>query len=503
MINYGFNINVGGNAADNMRKISQATAKLRSEAKQVGDEANKSFRKINDSVNSLNSNLQKSGGLFTKLKGLALAFVSVQSAMMVGRKLWESGTSEQNLVTRMGFFLRDKQAALQMNEELKGIGRRAPVDIMQLREQASLLAPIFGRDTMKHLKTIASVVAATGADFGNVAYNYGQIKSMGRTYGIDIRQFAMQNIPIYQEIAKVLKVPANKIQELSASGKITFDVVQKAFENMVGKGGRFEGALEATSGTASGQWQIFLNEMSIKLSEIFKDVLPFVQDLINALKPISDLLKPLLNVFTPFLPVISKLLSDIVPFLQLLLQELQPIFDSLASILRTELMPILSDILKATTDLILSLDPLFKFIGRLGETFERFNFGQHAYDENKMQGNEFLNSMWRNYKMKTTGVSAHGTLSFFNPLDPAYKTFPYQSIGGGSDAKATNDIIKANEDLSAAGVKGKGGIKNFKIEINAPIVQLNGGMGREYAPQEFSEIAANEFLQILQSVVIN
>ena len=35
---------------------------------------------------------------------------------------------------------------------------------------------------------LGDVVSGSGGDFGNIAYNFAQIKSMGRTYGIDLRR---------------------------------------------------------------------------------------------------------------------------------------------------------------------------------------------------------------------------------------------------------------------------------------------------------------------------
>lgn len=87
----------------------------------------------------------------------------------------------------------------------------------------------------------------------------------------------MQNIPIWQELAKVLNVPVEKMEEISTSGKITFDVVAKAFENMTKEGGIYFGAMEARAHTFRGQWQIIGNKMQEIWVKFFEKARPYLQ----------------------------------------------------------------------------------------------------------------------------------------------------------------------------------------------------------------------------------
>ena len=44
-----------------------------------------------------------------------------------------------------------------MNNELKAFARRAPIPIQDMRQQAAMLAPVFGDQTMKYFKMLGDV----------------------------------------------------------------------------------------------------------------------------------------------------------------------------------------------------------------------------------------------------------------------------------------------------------------------------------------------------------
>ena len=149
--------------------------------------------------------------------------------------------------------------------DLKQMGRTMPIAISDIYKQAGFLAPVFKENTQKYLKMFADVVAGSGGDFGNIAFNFAQIKQLGRSQGIDLKQFAYQNIPIFEELSKLIGKSTEEILKMSTEGKISFDIVAKAFENMTKEGGIYFGAVEARAKTFRGQWQIIAN----KLEEIW------------------------------------------------------------------------------------------------------------------------------------------------------------------------------------------------------------------------------------------
>ena len=101
------------------------------------------------------------------------------------------------------------------------------------------------KELIPTMRSLGSVAIATGTRLDDMAYIYGTLRSQGRAYSRDLMQFAMRGIPIYEELAKVMGVGADKIQKMaSPQGKIGFKEVEKAFKNMTTNGGKFAGIID-------------------------------------------------------------------------------------------------------------------------------------------------------------------------------------------------------------------------------------------------------------------
>jgi tape measure domain-containing protein len=572
MIDYGVKINVGGNAATVMgqlftisQKLDAIMQKLNSMSSKLGDtyrrtgtyaqqatqKAESGFKRVSTAIGDARQKLDKLNfgfhGLGSKLAGLGLSIGAVD----IGRRIINAGGNEEDILARLEFALKDRGKAIAMNSELKAFARRTPIPIQDMRQQAAMLAPVFGDQTMKYFKMLGDVVSGSGGDFGNIAYNFAQIKSMGRTYGIDLRQFAMQNIPIWQELAKVLNVPVEKMEEISTSGKITFDVVAKAFENMTKEGGIYFGAMEARSHTFRGQWQIIGNKMQEIWVKFFEKARPYLQqfsdwvektiesfdELYPTIKNVGKVLlaaftgKILINGIANFirsLTIIKNLLEAIglietknlatglgkriamTSMGRNILSKAGPIGAlalaagetalwmnrELNEAQRKQLAPYVVDIsdLSETSD-----EGLVKYKAqRLNESIsglqERIDNLQPKVDESFFgQGSSLLKAFKK--------LQEENRLKFEGVKDIMMKQWENSITPTGQNIAAINNV---NTDLSPRGVSGNGGIKNFQITFNSPVVQIDDKHveGEKYTPEQLGQIAAKEFVNIATQIAL-
>lgn len=572
MIDYGVKINVGGNAATVMgqlftisQKLDAIMQKLNSMSSKLGDtyrrtgtyaqqatqKAESGFKRVSTAIGDARQKLDKLNfgfhGLGSKLAGLGLSIGAVD----IGRRIINAGGNEEDILARLEFALKDRGKAIAMNSELKAFARRTPIPIQDMRQQAAMLAPVFGDQTMKYFKMLGDVVSGSGGDFGNIAYNFAQIKSMGRTYGIDLRQFAMQNIPIWQELAKVLNVPVEKMEEISTSGKITFDVVAKAFENMTKEGGIYFGAMEARSHTFRGQWQIIGNKMQEIWVKFFEKARPYLQqfsdwvekqiesfdELYPTIKNVGKVLlaaftgKILINGIANFirsLTIIKNLLEAIglietknlatglgkriamTSMGRNILSKAGPIGAlalaagetalwmnrELNEAQRKQLAPYVVDIsdLSETSD-----EGLVKYKAqRLNESIsglqERIDNLQPKVDESFFgQGSSLLKAFKK--------LQEENRLKFEGVKDIMMKQWENSITPTGQNIAAINNV---NTDLSPRGVSGNGGIKNFQITFNSPVVQIDDKHveGEKYTPEQLGQTAAKEFVNILTQIAV-
>lgn len=556
MIDYGVKINVGGNAPTVMgqlftisQKLDAIMQKLNSMSSKLGDtfrrtgtsaqqatqKAESGFKRVSTAIGDARQKLDRLNfgfrGLGSRLAGLGLSIGAVD----IGRRIINAGGNEEDILARLEFALKDRGKAIAMNNELKAFARRAPIPIQDMRQQAAMLAPVFGDQTMKYFKMLGDVVSGSGGDFGNIAYNFAQIKSMGRTYGIDLRQFAMQNIPIWQELAKVLNVPVEKMEEISTSGKITFDIVAKAFENMTKEGGIYFGAMEARAHTFRGQWQIIGNKMQEIWVKFFEKARPYLQQF-------SDWVEKQIENFDELIPKIKavgytlagvfafKTLVGFINGLQTIVKLLNVI--STSSVLGGKLGGVVGR-LGLAGGAIAGVYSLYETAKSQSDhnfirKYTDYDFtsavkndpdyiNKQLSDENF--GRDYLSSMiskLTEYNKKITEdltkfsyKGRHWNL-LTKTLDAnsALRSQIVGVLGGGNinsySSNAISQIAGVNTDLSPRGVSGNGGIKNFQITFNSPVVQVDDNHvdGEKYTPEQLGQTAAKEFVNILTQIAV-
>lgn len=547
MIDYGVKINVGGNAPTVMgqlftisQKLDAIMQKLNSMSSKLGDtfrrtgtsaqqatqKAESGFKRVSTAIGDARQKLDRLNfgfrGLGSRLAGLGLSIGAVD----IGRRIINAGGNEEDILARLEFALKDRGKAIAMNNELKAFARRAPIPIQDMRQQAAMLAPVFGDQTMKYFKMLGDVVSGSGGDFGNIAYNFAQIKSMGRTYGIDLRQFAMQNIPIWQELAKVLNVPVEKMEKISTSGKITFDIVAKAFENMTKEGGIYFGAMEARAHTFRGQWQIIGNKMQEIWVKFFEKARPYLQQF-------SDWVEKQIENFDELWPKI-KLAGELIAtyfsvrVLANFISGLNTIRKTLVAISSIKLTGVLTQlgtigsILKGIGGPLAAILAFFGFINyghgnASGQGYQAMSLEELkaeperlialrdkpvAKDLQNVTDEEFAN-IHRNATNKTSSDTSSKIDEIERVIKQkeAFSAFRDSTSGVNSAMGGISDI---NTDLSPRGVSGNGGIKNFQITFNSPVVQVDDNHvdGEKYTPEQLGQTAAKEFVNILTQIAV-
>jgi tape measure domain-containing protein len=108
-------------------------------------------------------------------------------------------------------------------------------------------------DVMKTMKALGDVASGVSVPISRVAINYGQVMTLGKLQGREIRDFAMAGIPIIDELAKMLGKTKSEILDLSEAGDITAAMTTEAFMRMSSEGGKFYNLMQKQSLTLTGQ----------------------------------------------------------------------------------------------------------------------------------------------------------------------------------------------------------------------------------------------------------
>lgn len=206
-------------------------------------------------IQGVGASFGKLTGAFTlgnlAAQGITKAFDQMKSAAAGVVK--SAANFEQ---TRIGLenMLGSADKARKLLSQISDFAAKTPFEFPELA-QATRQLVAFGfsaDDAYKTMKQLGDVSAAVGAPINELAYLMGTLKTQGRAFTIDIRQFAQRGIPIYEYLGRVLKVNGEELTKMIEQGKVGFPQVQKAFELMTAQGEKFHGTMAKQSKSLSG-----------------------------------------------------------------------------------------------------------------------------------------------------------------------------------------------------------------------------------------------------------
>src|SRR5690606_38945719 len=131
-----------------------------------------------------------------------------------------------------------------------------------------------------------------------LVYLYGTLRTQGRAYLMDIRQFAGRGIPIYKELATVLGVAEAEVNNLVTAGKVGFAEVEQAFKNMTAAGSTFGGLMEAQSNSIVGQLERLKDAWDVMLNEIGESNQGLIGNTISGLSVLVENYETVLNILS-------------------------------------------------------------------------------------------------------------------------------------------------------------------------------------------------------------
>lgn len=208
--------------------------------------------------------------------GLVGAFSALKSAVRGAADFESTSVAFETLIG-------DAQQAKQTLGELKKLGAETPFEFPELANAGRMLIA-FGESASTvtdTLRMVGDVSAGIQAPIGEIAEIYGKARTAGTLFAEDINQLTGRGIPVISEFAKQLGVSESEVKQLGSEGKITFNMLEVAFQNLTQSGGKFADMMKKQSGTMNGLWSTL------------KDNVGEVLRTIGA--PINDALKPMLE----------------------------------------------------------------------------------------------------------------------------------------------------------------------------------------------------------------
>ena len=243
-------------------------------------------------ANGIDETMQKVGGAMG-------AYFSAQALMGFGKEVIRVRGEFQQLGIAFETMLGNKDKADKLMQDAVQFAAKTPFTLTDVAQNIKLLMAM-GIETdnvMSTMKALGDVAAGVSQPIGRIAMNYGQVATMGKLQGRELRDFAMAGIPLVDELAKNLHKEKQEIEGMVSAGKIGFPLVAQAFQTMSGEGGKFFNLMEKQSMSVTGQlsnlqdkWDVMLNAIGKSNEGIIYTGIAGLTALISEYKTIIEVL---------------------------------------------------------------------------------------------------------------------------------------------------------------------------------------------------------------------
>lgn len=258
-------------AASAFEKIGEAAKKVVEACKKVGE----AVKEVDSAVSGVGDKIVKGfGAAATAVGGFAVGLAKAGVEYNA-----QMETYEMAFTTLLGSAEEARAAMAQIQADAAS----TPFDVAGLTQANQLLvgAGASAAEARDVIMALGDAVSATGGgndELSRMAANLQQIKNVGQASAMDVKQFAMAGINIYQILADSMGITLEKASSL----KPTYEQLSAALISAASEGGRYFGAMANQSLTFNGQisnlqdnWSALLGSVTGGLQTILQgDILP-------------------------------------------------------------------------------------------------------------------------------------------------------------------------------------------------------------------------------------
>ena len=142
------------------------------------------------------------------------------------------------------------------------------------------------------LRELGDVASGSGADLGELALIFGQVRAAGKLTGERLLQLEERATGIGAALAKNMGVAETSIRDLVSKGKVSFDTFKEAFFTLNDAGGKFFESTIRQSKTLTGIQSTLADNVTIAFQSIGEAILPVAKIIgLQLLKSLQDFTK--------------------------------------------------------------------------------------------------------------------------------------------------------------------------------------------------------------------
>ncbi len=234
-----------------------------------------SINRMNSSINNFTGNIEDQGNQIERLaRQVSVAAASFSFKIDGGfiAKLDQAREEFLQLEVAFSAMLKSKAEVDALMKEISVLAGATPFGLSELAEAAkALLANGSAAGTLvEELKMLGEVAYGVSEPISSLVTIYTSLRAQNLAYTKEIQQFAGLGIPIYAELANVLNIDRESVDQFVNAGKVGFAEVQQAFTNLTASGSIFGGLIQEKSAVSIQQIERFKEAWASMLAETSK-----------------------------------------------------------------------------------------------------------------------------------------------------------------------------------------------------------------------------------------
>lgn len=238
--------------------------------------AQKSYERFAGSAQAESTNISSS---FRGIAAAAIGFSAVGALASLPGQIVKVRGEFEGLEITLKTILGSKAEADRLLQEVVTLAATTPFGLKEASQATKQLIAygVASGEVIGVLHRLGDVAAGLKIPIGDLTYLYGTLRAQGRAYQVDINQFALRGIPIYEELAKVLKINDDQVKSFIEAGKVGFKEIEQVFINLTGEGGKFFNLLNEQAGSITQLYAAIGDKIDIAFNDIGKSQEGFIK----------------------------------------------------------------------------------------------------------------------------------------------------------------------------------------------------------------------------------
>lgn len=258
------------------------------------------------------------------LLALAKRFAAGYSAYSVGKFAVKSAADLERMTAQFEVMLGSADKAKAMIGDIQKLAASTPLETLGITQGVKTLLQfgIAGENAIDTVRMLGDVAGGDQERLNSLTYAYGQTVSAGKLMGQDLLQYinvGFNPLKIMGDNLDKFGLKAGTTQsdlrDMMSKGKISADMVTKAFQIATSQGGMFYQNMDKQSKTLGGLYSTMVDNIQMSLVKAIEPLLPLMKEFVDWLgqldwTPVVNTILVLADVLTNYVVPVVKWLKD-------------------------------------------------------------------------------------------------------------------------------------------------------------------------------------------------